>query len=226
MDTHALTILVSWLVIGSTLAAGFSGIIRFRQLPLSLRYVALLAGFDMVMELTMIALIQVVHLKSNLFLVPLIAIGEVALLSLAYREILQSATFSRLMPWVVGLFSLYALVDAFVGLGVVRYAAGVQITSDLIQFGLAMLYFWKLLSELRVERLRQEPFFWVSTGLVVYVLGDLFITLVSNYLLAHYSHELQVFVIRFVRPLFLIILYCAYSLALWMRPQKSNSFSY
>lgn len=211
---------------GSVLAAGLSGLVRFRQLPLGLRYVAVLAGFDTAMELTTLVLIEVVHLKSNLFLGPLVAVGEVALLGLAYREVLQSAPLNRLMPWVVGLFGLYALVDALVGLGVVRYAAGVQITADLLQLGLAMLYFWKLLSELHVEHLRREPFFWISTGLVVYVLGDLFITLVSNYLLAHYSHGLQLTVILVIRPLFVITLYCAYSLALWMRPQKSNSFSY
>ena len=67
---------------------------------------------------------------------------------------------------------------------------------------------------------------YLDTLLVVYVLGDLLITLVSNYLLAHYSHDLQVFVILIVRPFFIIALYCAYTLALWMRPQKSNSFSY
>jgi hypothetical protein len=193
---------------------------------LGLRYVALVAGFDMLMELTMMAIIKVLHQKSNLFMFPLIAVGEVALLSLAYREVLQSAWFNRVMPWVVGLFSAYALADGWIGLGVVHYATGVQITSDLLQFGLAALYFWKLLSELHVESLRREPFFWVSVGLVVYVLGDLLITLFSNYLLAHYSHQIQVIVILVVRPWFVIALYCCYTLALWMRPQKVNSSSY
>ncbi len=217
-----------WLLYGSVVAAGVSGLIRFRRLPLSLRYVALVAGFDMVMELMSLALTWVVrhkYLKSNLFMGPLSAIGEVALLALAYREVLQSATFNRLMPWVVGLFSVYALVDTFAGLSVIHYATSVQITADLLQLGLAMLYFWKLLNELRVERLRQEPFFWVSVGLVVYVLGDLLITLVSNYLLTHYSQNLQIMIILAIRPLFLSTLYCAYTLALWMRPQKSNLFN-
>ena len=172
MGTHALHTFAIWMLFGSVIAAGLSGLIRFRRLPLSLRYLALVAGFDAVMELTMLILIKVVHLKSNLFMNPFIAIGEVTLLSLAYRVVLQSATFNRLMPWVVGLFSLYALADAFIGQGIVRYAAGVQITSDLIQLGMAMLYFWKLLSELRVERLRADPFFWVSVGLESIQIGS------------------------------------------------------
>jgi hypothetical protein len=180
----------------------------------------------MLMELTLAFIIKVLHQKSNLFMFPLIAVGEVALLSLAYREVLQSARFNRIMPWVVGLFSVYALADGWIGLGVVHYATGVQITSDLLQFGLAALYFWKLLNELHVESLRREPFFWVSVGLVVYVLGDLLITLFSNYLLAHYSHQAQVIIILVVRPWFVAALYCCYTLVLWMRPQKVNSLSY
>lgn len=159
MDIRALAILTAWMLRGVGIVAGFSGFIRFRRLPLSLRYIALLAGFDMVMDWTLKALIEVVHLKSNLFLIPFIVSGEVILLSLAYREVLQSATFNRLMPWMVGLFGAYALVDAFIGFGVVRFAIGVEIIADLLQFGLAMLYFWKLLSELRVEHLRADPFF-------------------------------------------------------------------
>lgn len=225
MTTHVLDIVCHWLIIGSVIVAGVSGILRFRGLPLGLRYLALLAGFDMLMELTLTALIRVFHFKSNLFLIPVVAVGEVLLLALAYREALQSARFNRLMPWVVGLFSAYALADGWVGLGVVHYATGVQIIADLFQLSLAGLYFWKLLQELRVEHLRREPFFWVSVGSVVYVLGDLFITLSSNYLLAHYPYQLQVVVMLIVRPWFVIALYCCYSLALWMRPQKVNSFS-
>jgi hypothetical protein len=229
MQQTILTILgnlCKWLLYISVIVAGVSGIVRYRGLPLALRYVALVAGFDMLMELTMMAVIKVLHQKSNLFMIPVYSVGEVVLLSLAYREVLQSSQFNRIMPWVVGLFSAYALADGWIGLGVVHYATGVQITSDLLQFGLAALYFWKLLNELHVESLRREPFFWVSVGLVVYVLGDLLITLFSNYLLAHYSHQTQVIVILVVRPWFVIALYCCYALALWMRPQKVNSLSY
>lgn len=222
----ALAFLCTWLNIGSVVVAGVSGIVRFRGLPLALRYVALVAGFDMLMELTMTAIIKVLHQKSNLFMIPIYSVGEVVLLSLAYGEVLQSARFNRVMPWVVSLFSAYALADGWIGLGAVHYATGVQITSDLLQFGLAALYFWKLLNELHVVSLRREPFFWISVGLVVYVLGDLLITLFSNYLLEHYSHQVQVLIIRVVRPLFVIALYCCYSLVLWMRPQKVNSLSY
>jgi len=220
-----LAFIAGQLAVWSIALAAAVGLSRFRRLPAGLRYLALLACFDVAMELTVMAIVPVFHAKSNLFMFPLISIGEVGLLALAYREALQSATFGRVMPWVVGAFSVYALFDCWVELHRVHYPTAIQITADLLQFGLATLYFWKLLRELRVEHLRQDPFFWVSVGLVVFVLGDLLIMLFSNYLLAHYSRGLQQLVLVVVRPCFLLILYWCYCLALWMRPQKTNSLS-
>lgn len=210
----------------AALVAGGSGLLLFRRRPWPQRWLALLAGFDVLMELTAAALVPVFHFKSNLFLIPFIAIGEVGLLALAYRGVLRSATYSRLMPWVVGLFSTYALLDGWTGFRLVHFSTGVQITADLLQLSLAGLYFWKLLQELRIERPLQEPFFWVSVGLLAFVLGDILIILFSNYLLAHYTRTLQMLVISLVRPCFLIFLYCCYSLALWMPPPKPNLSSF
>lgn len=222
MTVYTLSLIASQLAQVAALAAGVSGLATFRRRPWPQRWLALLAGFDVLMELTAATLVPVFHFKSNLFLQPFIAIGEVGLLALAYRGALRSATYSRLMPWVVGLFSAYALLDGWVGFSRVHFATGVQITADLLQLSLAGLYFWKLLHELQIERPLREPFFWVSVGLLVFVLGDLLIVLSSNYLLAHYTRPLQILVINLVRPCFLTILYCCYSLALWMRPPKPN----
>jgi len=223
MSIKTLALIAGQLTVWSVIGAAIVGLSRFRRLPPGLRYLALLACFDVLMELTVMAVKPVFHLESNLFLFPVIAIGEIGLLAFAYREALQSATFSRVMPWVVGAFSIYALFDCWVEFHRIHYPTALLILADLLQFSLATLYFWKLLRELRVEHLRQDPFFWVSVGLLVFVLGDLLIMLFSNYLLAHYSHQLQILVIVVVRPCFLVTLYSCYSLALWMHPPKVSS---
>jgi hypothetical protein len=225
MSIRLLASIAGYLTIGLVLVAATIGAARYRRLPQALRYVALLAAFDVVMEFTVVTLHRLLHLPSNLFLFPLIAIGEVGLLALAYRAALGSATFGRVAPWVVAGFSGYALWTSWVEFHRVHYPIIIQITADLLQFTLAALYFWKLLRELHVERPQRDPFFWVSVGLVVFVLGDLLIMLFSNYLLAHYSLGLQRLVLAVVRPCFLIFLYGCYCLALWMRPPKTNSLS-
>lgn len=207
---------------GLALVAGLLGLVRYRGLPPSLRWLALLAGFDALMECASAAFLYILH-TTNLFLSPFIITGEVVLLSLAYRQALRSAAFSRVLPWLLGLFSTSALLDSVLQVGVVRYAVSLSIGSDLLMLGLAGLYFRKLLNELHVEQLRRDPFFWVSVALAGYGLGSLLISLCSNYLLTHGSLQLQQIIILGVRNVFNILLYAAYCLAFYLRPSPEPS---
>lgn len=207
------------LIIGLAIVASLIGLARYRRLPLSLRYLALLACFDVSMELTGKFVNEVMR-QSNLFLFPLVSIGELLLLGLAYRQALQSAAFSRALPWLLSLFSVYALFISFSQFGMARYAVGVATLVNLLMLGLAGLYFRKLLNELQVQELRHDPFFWLSVGLAVYGLGNLLISLSYNYLLAHYSEQLQLIVLWGVRNAFNAVLYICYCVALWIAPPK------
>ena len=77
--------------------AGLIGLVRYRWLVPSLRLVALLAIFDALAELTISSLTNLLR-TPNLFIVPFVIVGEVVLAALAYRQALQSASFSRALP--------------------------------------------------------------------------------------------------------------------------------
>lgn len=216
-------LLFAHLSIGPVIIASLIGLVRYRRLPPSLRYLTLLACFDVSMELISSILPRLLDLHSNLFLIPFVIIGEFLLLALAYRHVLQSAVFTKVLPWLLGLFSAYALLVSFSQLGVVRHAISLEIIVDLLVIGLAGLYFRKLLNELHVERLRYDPFFWVSVGLVVNGLGNLLISLFSNYILTHCSVQLQLIIMWGVRNLFGITLYLSYCWALWIASPKRSS---
>jgi len=202
------------------LLAGLVGLVRYGRLPHSLRIVALLAIFDALMELSA-SILQGLHLP-NLFLAPFILVGELVFAGLAYRWALQSPAFNRALPWLLGLFCTYALIESLLRLNATRYLVPLQIIGNLLQIGLAGLYFQKLLNELRVERLQADPFFWLSAALALYGLGNLFISLSSNYLLAHCSLPLQGIIFWGVRNGFNIQLYLAYCLALCLRPPQAQ----
>ena len=133
---------------------------------------------------------------------------------------LRLAAFDKVLPWGLGLFSIYALFISFSQLGIVRHAASLEIIVNLLTVSLAGLYFRKLLDELRIERLRDDPFFWVSVSLIVHGLGDLLISLSSNYLLTHCSLQMQLLIMWGVRNLFGATLYAAYCWALWIARPK------
>jgi hypothetical protein len=220
MSWYLYNVLNWWFIVAIIGLASLRGFSRFRTLPSSLRYLTLFAGFETFLELFSKALVRLFHLKSNLFLVPLDAFGTLGLLALAYGQALQSATIRRAIFWVLGIFSIYVLLDTLAGLGTVHYAPSVQVISDLLLLCLVGLYFQKLLNELRVKHLRHDPFFWMSVGTLIYALGDLQIALFSNYLLFYSSLELQLIIINVVRMFLLFTLYSSCCLALWMRPQK------
>jgi hypothetical protein len=209
------------ITLGMALVAGLLGLVRYRRLGPSLRGVALLALFDALMESIISVLANVLHVH-NLFMAPLVVVGEVALAALAYQWALQLAAFSRALPWVLGFFSAYALASSALWLSDTHYLVPMEIIANLVQLSLAGLYFHKLLSELQVKRLQADPFFWLSVGMAVYGLGNLFISLSSNYVLAHCSMRLQEIIFWGVRNVFNIQLYLAYCLALVLRPPRAQ----
>lgn len=200
------------------LVASILGVSRYRRLAPSLRALTLLACFDALMELisTTLLLLKI----PNIFLFPLILVGEMGLLLLTYSRALQSAAFRRLAPWVFGLLAAYALLNSTLAPGIIDYLPSLRVLGDLLPLVLAGLYFRKLLNELRVERLTRDPLFWLSSGLVLYALGDLLIALFSNYLFSNFSRQLNM-TIWFIHNSLNTVLYACYCVALG-RPAPSG----
>lgn len=186
--TFSLQLVLMQLMLLPMVAGGISGLVRWRQLPRGLRYLLGLIGFALATEVAARLLWQ--HRQPNLFLVPLYSAGEFWLLTLVYRQALRSTTFTRTMPWLAGGFAAYCVVDSVLSPELARFKPSLQIVEQVLVLGLAVLYFRKLLNDLLVRRLTSEPMFWVSAGLVVYCLGNMQISLFSNYLL-NYSKQLS-----------------------------------
>ncbi|RZK44779.1 MAG: hypothetical protein EOO59_21600, partial [Hymenobacter sp.] len=202
-----------FLPLALVLAASLLGWRRYRQLVPSMRALALLAGFDALMELLGFVLLWL-HVP-NIFLFPLILVGEMGLLLLTYSRALQSAGFRRVAPWIFGLLALYALLNSALAPGTLDYRPSLRVIGDLLPLLLAGLYFRQLLNELRVEQLTRDPLFWLSSGLVLYTLGDLLIALFSNYLFTTFSRDLNR-LIWLIHNFLNAVLYACYCVALWL----------
>jgi hypothetical protein len=197
--------------------AALVGSWRFRRLPTSLRYLVALVGLEVVTEI-LAAFLHFYH-KPNLFINPFFSAGEFWLLALVYDKTLHYPTFSRVRPWLAGGFAVYCVVDSLLTPEVAHFKPALQLLESLLILGLVALYFRKLLQELSVTRLDLEPMFWVSIGLVINNLGKSQIYLFSNFLLAHYSNQLNLNVWA-IHSLLLAVLYSCYLVALWIRPRN------
>jgi hypothetical protein len=196
------------------------GLWRFRRLPPSLRYLTGLLFFYVLIESVAFACLKLK--KPNLFLIPVAVVGEFWLLTLVFIHALRWPAFTRVAPWLVGLLSAYVLLDSLLTFEAARFKPNVQIISDLFTLILAGLYFRKLLQELRVVMLRQEPIFWVSMALIVFALGDLLIALFSNYMLANVSKQMANYVWA-IHNLLSIVLYGCYGWAFWLGSRKATA---
>lgn len=215
-----LTRTITNLSVTLSVVAALVGLWHYRRLRPPLRLVALLACFDAAAELISVVLVS--RAIPNLFLLPTILAGEALLLTLAYQRALASPQLRRVLLGVLGMFLAFLASQAWLKLGLVQYFAVAQVVNNLYMLGLAGLYYRQLLHELHVARLSRDPLFWLSTGLIIYALGNMLIVLSSDYVLTHYSLPVQRLVLMAVRNLFNIILYLAYIVALWMRPPKPN----
>lgn len=196
--------------------AGVIGVVQFRHLPLDLRYLTVLIWY--VLPLNTLGLVLMLQRHNNLFIMPIYTAGEFALLALVYRHALQSSTFNRMLPWLVAGFTAYVLFDSLQPNRLAVFRPGQQVIQCLLVLWLVVLYFRKLLRELRATPLRQDPMFWVSAGLLLYFLGYLQIALFGDYLL-RYSKEFNQLVWA-VHSVLFMALYGCYSLALCLPPRK------
>lgn len=193
------------------------GLAKYRRLPINLRYLTALLGLEVATEVAGSALLY--YHQPNLFIIPIFAAGEIWLLALVYDKTLNWPTFSQLRPWLAGGFVAYCALDSWLVPEVARFKPALLVTESLLVLGLVALYFRKLLNELRVTNLGLEPMFWASTGLVIKHLGSLQISLFSNFLLSHYSQQLNINIWD-IHALLLVVLYSCYLVALWIRPQN------
>ena len=199
------------------IVASSIGTVRFHRLSPSLRALTLLVGFDAILESTGLMLLHL-H-KPNLFLLPIVIVGEAGLQMLMYGRAFRSKAFWRVAFWLIGGLVLYALLDSLLIPGTIRFRPSLQILGNLISLFFAGLYFRKILNELLVDHLGRDPLFWVSIGLALCSLGDLLISLSSDYLLHHYSQQLNIAIWR-VHSLLVVSLYICYCVALLLHPRQ------
>ncbi|QKG58399.1 hypothetical protein GKZ68_18245 [Hymenobacter sp. BRD128] len=198
-------------------ATAVIGIARFKKLPSNLRYLLVLVGFEAVTELA--GNILYAQHRPNLLIYPIFSAGEFWLLALIYDKALKSPAFSLVRPWLAGSFVAYCALDSLFAPEAVHFKPTLQLVESLLILGLVGLFFRKLLNELRISRLDREPMFWVSVGLVINHLGNIQILLFSNFLLSHYSKQLNMNIWA-IHALLLMVLYSCYCVALWIRPRN------
>ncbi|WP_191041068.1 hypothetical protein [Spirosoma validum] len=200
----------------AVLAATFVGAVRFRYVTPALRTLCLLISFAFLTEIVSRAMW--LTKTSNLFLWPVYTSVEFGLLIWMYSLNLGSAVLVQFRIWLI-----VAFVSTVVGLEFfspthLLISNAARLIESVGVIILTLVFFYRTFQELIVRRLEREPMFWVSSGLLLFFSGNLFVFIFANFVL-NYSQKLnyQLWIVHAVLNAFL---YSAYTYALWISPKK------
>lgn len=211
-STQKIVIFLAFLPV---LLATIVAIVRFKKLEAPLRFLCFLVFFSLTTEL--VSRILWIYKIPNLFLLPMYTTVEFSLIAWVYHLALRQYTFGRWIPrLLVGFILCSGAIIAWEGFS--RFNDYQRFIESVLILGFVIYYFYKVLQEAAIIYLEHTPLFWVSSGLFIYFSGNIFIFILSNYILS-YSKQLN-YQAWIIHAMLNIVLYVFYSLALWINPRK------
>lgn len=197
------------------------GLGRYRRLGPTQRYLLVLTLLALLMEAVTRLLAH--YKQPNLFLMPVDAVLEFVFLGLIYRRELQLARISRFIPLLLVGFVLGSALAYSPRFDKPQFSPVQHFIESMLVLAFVGFYFHREINRRHfTSRLEREPIFWISTGLLLYFLGNMFIFLASNYVLSQ-SKELGIRVWA-IHALLYIFLNVMYGIALWL-PERLQAQS-
>ena len=139
------------------------------------------------------------------------------LLFLLYYYQFGSKT-KKFMVFVQILFNILAVLNTLFLQKTSIFNSNLTTSAALVLIACALAYFYKLLKEIKYQKLEKNPLFWINSGVILYYSGSLILFLLGN-VLAYPSLEVALAAWG-LNSFFNLLLNTAYSIALWIRSTK------
>jgi hypothetical protein len=201
----------SYFLLISVLAALF----RWRYLTSCLRYVGLFVGLATLGEV--VSLITAALSIRNLHILHVYTILEFNLIALFYRRFFGQFYPRWLIPGLMGVFTGFAILNSLLLQPLNRYNTYARGLEALVVIALALLCFYKILTELPAKRLDKHPVFWINTGYLLYFAGSLFFLLLSNALLTD-SNRALILMVFGLHSFLMVLMHLFIGVGLWFSP--------
>ena len=165
------------------------------------------------------ATVMVKYHQNNLRLLHLLTILEFALIAWFYYEVLEGLLKRKIILAIVGLFSTAAIINSVFFQALTTFNTNARSLEGVLVIIFALLCFYKILSEMKIKRLDQEPVFWINTGFLLYYSGGVLLFAFSNYLLK-FNKPINMYVWA-LHALFSTLLYVFIAVGLWKTRVRS-----
>lgn len=158
------------------------------------------------------SLMNAYHLN-NLWLLHYYTVLEFSFIVWFYGIILQGFVPSKAI-WAIGVgFGILSLLNSIYLQPLSEFNTYARSLEGILVILLALAWYFRTLTEMKVKRLQDEPLFWVNSGFLLYFSGSVLLFAVSNYLLS-LNHSLNLYIWAF-HGIFSVLLYLFVSIGVW-----------
>lgn len=198
----------------------FSAIITLIRRPYlrdSLQFVGLFVGLAVLGELVSYVTGRLLHMR-NLHILHVYTILEFNIIALFYWAFFGTFYLRLLVPGIMVGFTVLAILNSLFlqSLSVYNtYARGLE---AVLIIGMAVLCYYKILTELSTKRLDKDPVFWINTGFLLYFAGSLFFLILSNALLVK-SDRTLILTVFGLHALLMVLMHLFIGVGLWFSPK-------
>lgn len=192
------------------------GSIYYKRLSPELRVITFLCWSALLVN-TVSTFLANQHIN-NLFLIHLDTIVETLILLKFYSLVLKEVVPKRFFEVGGVAFTLIALGIAYTVQPFDRFNSYARTIEALGIIMLALLFFHRILMEMKILNLEKDPLFWVNTGLLLYFSGGSLLFSLSNMMLR--LDAVKTIYLWGVHGMFYLVLYLLISVAFWKEIQR------
>ena len=190
------------------------GILKYRKLTTTLAvlfwFLFLSALFEVMLEYTSHKGINNLAIGNSFTIVQYVCLSVVFYLAFSSQAIRKGIVAALIC------FTAFALLNLFFLQGIRQLNSWSLGLANLLLMLVALLFYYELFKEGKVQRLERYPMFWVASAVLLYAAGCFFLFIFSNYALAE-SKEL-LYAQWSIHSVINIVANLCYAIGLWLSP--------
>ncbi len=137
---------------------------------------------------------------------------EFILLALFYRPYLAPVIKRKWITLIIVVFMLYAIFNAVFIQSIKEYS-NLRMFTSIVLVVFSLMYFYRLMNELRTTKLSAEPMVWINTSVLISYSAIFFYNILFN-LLLEYSREATLFIAS-INGYVVALFYLVIAIAFW-----------
>lgn len=160
--------------------------------------------------------------QNNLIATHLYCPLEFLLLALFYIPHLTPVLKKKWLYWIITGYMTFALVNPFFIQSLNEYSQ-MRIYSSIILVIFSLVYFYRLMNELKIGKLSAEPMVWINASVLIFYSVIFFYNILFNKLL-EYSREVLI-IIAILIGIFTALFYLLIAIGFWKAGKQNKMIS-